>query len=686
MTNDETTKGAVPASRRPEQGFEPDAPVIGDWLHIEADGALVVYSGKVEVGQHIRASLAQAVAEELRVSPSDVRLVLADTDRTPYDMGTVGSRSTPIMARRLRQVAATTRELLCDLAAARLGAPRDELQVADGRVTHPPSGRACGFGELTGGRRLDQEIDDDAPVTPPERWSVAGADAPAPQGEAIVTGAQRYTPDMALPGALAGAVLRPPSFGATLLSFDATEAEALPGVRVVRDGDFVGVMAPDRPTALRARDALHAEWAEPEPVSSAQLYDYLRTHPAPPEAPVRTPLVTEDGDVAAARAAADRTVTHTYTVAPIAHAPLEPRAAVAVWGGGRLTVWTGTQRPFGVRSELAAAFALAEEAVRVVVPDVGSGYGGKHTGDAAVEAARLARGARAPVKLVWTREEEFTCAYVRPAAVIDVAASVQADGTLVAWEFDNYNAGAAAIQTPYNAPNRRVEFHPTLSPLRQGSYRALAATANNFARETHMDELAHALGADPLAFRLRNLSDDRLRAVLEAVAEGFGWGRGEREAGRGVGIAAGTEKDSYVATCAEVEVDEASGAVRVVRVVQAFECGAIVNPRGVRSQVEGAIMQGLGAALFEQITFERGRITSDRFSRYRVPRFADAPRIEVILLDRPDLPSAGAGETPIIGIAPAVGNAIFSATGVRLRALPLVPNGLPNSGSEERKA
>jgi isoquinoline 1-oxidoreductase len=477
---------------------------------------------------------------------------------------------------------------------------------------------------------------------------------------------------------LAGAVLRPPSFGAVLVSLDPTAAEAISGVTVVRDREFVGVTAPDRHTALRARDALHAEWAELEHAPSAQLFDYLRSNPAGAEDPPRPPLPFhhEHGQVEAARAAADRTFAQTYSVAYIAHAPLEPRAGLADWSSGRLTVWTGTQRPFGVRGELSAAFQIPEESIRVIVPDTGSAYGGKHTGEAAIEAARLARAAQAPVKLIWTREEEFTWAYFRPAGVIDVVSGARADGTLISWEFHTYNAGAAGIHTPYDVPNVRVAFHPTLSPLRQGSYRALAATANHFARETHMDELACAFGVDPLSFRLNHMRDERLRAVLAAAAERFGWGQVAREPGHGRGIAAGTEKGSYVATCAEVAVDRASGQVRVVRVVQAFECGAIVNPTALRSQVEGAIVQGLGGALFEAIAFERGHISTNHFSSYRVPRFADIPAIEVVLLDRKDLPSVGGGETPLIGIAPAVGNAIFDATGVRLRSMPLAPNGV----------
>jgi isoquinoline 1-oxidoreductase len=259
--------------------------------------------------------------------------------------------------------------------------------------------------------------------------------------------------------------------------------------------------------------------------------------------------------------------------------------------------------------------------------------------------------------------------------VIDIASALRADGTLTAWEQHTYNAGAAGIQPPYAVANQLVAYHPSLPVLRQGSYRALAATANHFARETHVDELAHMLGGDPLAFRLLNLHDERLRAVFQAAATSFGWGA-QLAPGHGCGIAGGTEKGSYVATCVEVAVDRASAQVRIVRVVQAVECGAIVNPNGLRNQVEGAIVQGLGGALFEAIEFADGTILNNRFSSYRVPRFADMPVIEVVLIDRSDLPSAGAGETPIVGIAPAIGNALFAATGTRLRALPLAPHGL----------
>jgi isoquinoline 1-oxidoreductase len=363
-----------------------------------------------------------------------------------------------------------------------------------------------------------------------------------------------------------------------------------------------------------------------------------------------------------------------YTVAYIAHAPLEPRAAVAQWTDGKLTVWMGTQRPFAVRDDLADVFHVPEKNVRVIVPDTGSAYGGKHTSDAGLEAARLARatGGR-PVKLVWTREEEFTWAYFRPAGVIDVKSGIAADGKLTAWEFHNYHSGMSGIDTPYGVANQVTEYHQVPLVLRSGSYRGLAATANHFARETHMDSLAHAASMDPLEFRLKNLSDPRMRAVLEAGAKAFGWPRQKTGEGQGFGVAAGYEKGSYVATFAEIFVDRKKNAVTVKKLVEVFECGAIVNPDGLRNQVVGAMIQGLGGALFESIQFQKGRISNAHFSSYRVPRFKDVPEIETILLERKDIPSAGAGETPIMAIAPSIGNAFHDATKVRLTNLPLQP-------------
>jgi nicotinate dehydrogenase subunit B len=568
--------------------------------------------------------------------------------------------------------------LLVAAAAKEWSVAPEGLTAANGKATDPASGRSLRYAELARGKTLAQNLPAEDPVTPANQWTIAGQAVPKKDGRAFVTGKHEYTPDLRRPGMLFGKVLRPPSFGATLTSCDTKAAEAMSGVVIVRDGDFIGAAAASEREAQKALEAIRAEWKEVPQTSSKELFAYLKQN-ATSKSDDRSRRIK--GSVENGLASAAHRLDATYTVAFIAHVPLEPRAALAEWTDGKLTVWTGSQRPFAVRDELANVFHVAESNVRVIVPDTGSAYGGKHTGDAALEAARLARAAGHPVQVVWTREEEFTWAYFRPAGVMEIKSGISADGTLTAWEFHNYNSGMSAIETPYVVPNQHIEFHSTLCPLRSGSYRGLAATANFFSRESHMDALARAAQMDALEFRMKNLSDTRLRAVFEAAAKSFDWPRKKTQEGQGFGIAGGFEKGGYVATCAEVAVDRSSGAVRVVRITTAFECGAIVNPDGLRNQVIGANIQGLGGALFEAIGFENGRITNPRFSRYRVPRFRDVPEIEAVLLNRKDLPSAGAGETPIMAVAPAIGNAIFDATGTRLKGLPLVPNGLQSAKS-----
>jgi nicotinate dehydrogenase subunit B len=654
---------------------------IAAWLHVAENGTVTVYTGKVEVGQDIRTSLTQVVADELGVGPETVRLVMGDTDLTPFDAGTFGSRTTPQMAPQLRRAAAAARSIIIDRAAQRWNVPAASLRLHAGQVSG--AGRTAGIGELTAGEKLVQEIPADITTLPPNEWSIAGTSIPKVAGHDIVTGAHRYTADMTLSGMLIGKVLRPPSFGAQLGVVDVSTAAAMRGVTAVHDGDFIGVAAPDEATATRALAAIRAAWQPVPQPSQQELFEHLKR--TANGAAATGQGTTQRGSIEAGLAAADERLQATYTTAYIAHVPLEPRAALAQWESGKLTVWTGTQRPFGVRAELARALRIDETQVRVIVPDTGSGYGGKHTGECAIEAARLARAANRPVRLVWSREEEFTFAYFRPAALIEVRSGVKRDGTLTAWEFHNYNAGTAGIRMSYDVAHQYVVHHPSQTPLRQGSYRALAATANTFAREMHLHELAVRTGIDPLELRLRNLRDERLRNVLTAAAERFGWrhqpaarsaASRSAQSSRGVGIACGTEKGSYVATCAEVEVDRASGRLQVLRIVEAFECGAIVTPDGLRNQVEGSIIMGLGGALWESVEFSNGRILNPRLSQYRVPRFSDVPPIEIVLLDRRDLPSAGAGETPIITVAPALAAAIERATGVMLRSLPLAPHGV----------
>jgi isoquinoline 1-oxidoreductase len=652
---------------------------IGAWIHIGEDSAVTVYTGKVEIGQNIRTSLSQVVAEELHVPLVTVKMVMADTALVPPDMGTFGSRTTPSMASQLRRAAAAAREALVDLAAEKGKVDRGTLAVAEAKVAGPKGEPAFTFGELTKGQKIMKVIGT-APTTKAEKWTVAGTSPTKVNGRAHVTGSHQYASDIQRPGMLFGKVLRPPSFKAKMTSVDTKPAEAIEGVKVVHEGDFVGVVAPTEHEAAAALSTIKAEWQETPQVSGKDIFRHFKqtVGRGGGKGGFGGGGGGNQGSIETGLKAADQTVKADYTVAYIAHCPLEPRVAVAEWTDGKVTVWTGTQGPFRVRDQVVGALGLTADKVRVIVPDMGSGYGGKHTVDTAIEAARLAKAAGKPVKVTWTREEEFTWAYFRPAGLIEVTAGVKKDGTLTAWEFHNYNSGGSAIRTPYTVPNQKVETHSTDSPLKQGSYRALAATANHFARESVMDELAHAIQMDPLEFRLKNLKDERMKTVLQAAAKKFGWGKEKPAAGHGFGLAVGTEKGSYVATCAEVAID--NDRVQVIRATTAFECGAIVNPDHLTNQIEGAVIMGLGGALTEAIEFENGKILNPAFSKYKVPRFRDAPVLETVLVDRKDLPSEGAGETPIVAIAPAVGNAIFQATGQRLRSMPMAPKGMPKAG------
>ncbi len=666
------------AQRRPSRGSR-ETP-LSERLHIGADGVITVMTGKVEVGQGSRTQITQAAAEELRVPIDRVRLVMGDTTLCPDDGGTSGSRTTPSTIPAVRRAAAATREMLIDLAATHLKVDRSSLRLRDGEITDPASGKSVTYGELTRKDGFDTALERsgnrDASITRVEEWTVLGTPVARVGGVDVVTGVHRYPSDIVRPGMLYGKVLRPASYGAKLTSIDLAPAEAMEGVTVVRDGEFIGCAAKTSFLAQRAIDAIagHATWDSPPHPSSDELFTYLKEHAQSGGGDGRSSRGGQPrGSVKDALASAKSKLKAAYQVAYIQHAPMEPRAAVAEWSEGSLTVWTGTQNPTRVKQELAETFRLRDDRVRVIVPDTGGGFGGKHTGEVAVEAARLAKSAGHPVCVRWTREEEFSSAYFRPAGLIEIEAGLDAAGLLTAWDFANYNSGSSAIETPYDVPNVATRFIRCESPLREGSYRALASTANAFARECFMDELAAEAGVDPLEFRLRHLPEGRLRDALLVAAQRFDWqGRKDRAAAnRGFGLACGTEKASYVAACAQVEVDRRTGTIKVAKVCQAFECGAVQNPANLRDQVAGCIIMGLGGALFEAIQFRHGRILNNRFSKYRVPRMEDLPELDIVLHDRPDLEFVGAGETPIIAVAPAVANAVFDATGVRLRSMPL---------------
>jgi CO/xanthine dehydrogenase Mo-binding subunit len=627
------------------QGRRPGPPESGSLsarLHMAPDGTITVFTSKVEVGQGSRTQITQAAAEELRMPVEKIRLVMADTDLVPDDGGTAGSRTTPSTVPAVRRAAAAARRIL------------------DATADNP----AATLEQLRG------SIPADVVVKPVADWKVLGTSTPKTDGTAIVTGLHRFPSDIVRPGMLHGKVLRAPSYGARLTGVDLPKSQN--GVVFVHDGDFAGCLAPTSHQAREALDQLAAgaRWElKPHPASS-RLFQHLKESAA---ASSREPMVRSKGKAAETLASAQRKHRASYEVAYIQHAPMEPRAAVAEWNQDKLTVWTGTQMPHRVRQQLAEAFRIPESKVRVIVPDTGGGFGGKHTGETAVEAARLAKAAGKPVSLRWTRNEEFTWAYHRPAGLFEIEAALDGNGKITAWDYANYNAGTAGLDTPYAVPNSRIRFLYSDSPLREGSYRGIAATANNFARELFMDELAEAAGLDPVRFRLANLENDRIKAVLEAAAAKFDflarWKN--RKPGIGVGIACGTEKGSSIACCVEVALDRRASRIHVRQVVQAYECGAIQNPANLRAQVDGCLIMGLGGALWEEARFENGKLLTNRFAQYRVPRMADVPPMETVLLNRPDLPSAGAGETPIIAIAPAIAAAVHHAGGGRSRSMPV---------------
>ncbi len=485
---------------------------------------VTVLTGKVDVGQGSRTEVLMAAAEELRLPPEGMRALLADTAVTPNDGATAGSRTTPSTIPVVRRAAAAVREMLLQTAAEQWGLDRSTLTLEDGVVRS--SERRMSYGDLARSKRLtstnDASVPRQVPLTPVDEWRVLGKPLGRVQAHDVVTGRHAYPSDIRRPGMLYGAVLRAPSYGATLLEADLSGAAKL-GATALRDGEFVGCAAPTSHAARKAVAAIAetARWKTSPQPSSDEIEERFRKTAVKQGEGRRGPRRDERGDPDAALDSAEKTLSATYTIPYIQHAPMEPRAAAAEWEGRKLTVWTGTQRPFGVQQQLMEAFRLPADQVRVIVPDTGGGFGGKHTGEVAIEAARLAQEVGKPVSLRWTREEEFAWAYFRPAGVFDIRGGVTG-GKVVAWEFTNYNTGTAGIDFPYATKDFRTQYYPCDSPLRGGSYRGIAATGNNFAREAFVDELADAAEADPLEFRLENLDDERLKNVLKARRSGLG--------------------------------------------------------------------------------------------------------------------------------------------------------------------
>ena len=666
---------AVRAYQEPErlpvrQGYPSD---LNAYLRIAPDGAVTCFVGKVELGQGAMTSLAQMLAEEIGVGFDLVKMVMGDTGQCPYDMGTFGSMCTPVFGPVLRKAGAEARATLLAMAAARLQAPVERLQVKDGVVTDPAQKKSVSYASLVEGRRIEKRVDQ-APLRTAAQFAVIGKSPQRKDAVDKVTGKARYAGDIVRPGMLCARIVRPPAHGARLKNADTSAAEKLPGVRVIRDGGLVAVLHQRRDVADRALSLVKAEF---EPAADGPnertIFEHLLLHGPQPR------VVAESGSLAEGEKLAQSVVEQNYRNAYVSHAPMETHSAVAEMAGDEVTVWASTQAPFSVRPAVAQALGLKPEKVRIVTPYVGGGFGGKSGAPQAVEAARLARLAGVPVQVVWDRAEEFFFDTFRPAAAIRIRSGLTSAGRIAFWDMQVVGAGEREAKTFYDVPHQRTTSAggwqggnpPGMHPFAVGPWRAPSVNSNTFARESHMDMLAAAAGVDPFEFRMRHLTDPRLRRVMETVLRQSGWKPAKAPSGRGIGMALGVYSNACVATVAEVDVDRKTGAIRAKRVVTAVDAGLIVNPDGALQQVEGSITMGLGQALAEEVRFRNGAVLNRNFDDYPLPRFSWLPRIDVVLVDNREMPALGLGEPPIVTIAPVIANAVFDATGKRIPKLPL---------------
>jgi isoquinoline 1-oxidoreductase len=665
---------ALGESARLQAGLPAAKPGLPDeltaWLRIAPEGRVTIFAPTPEVGQGLRTCLAQLAAEELSVPVASVEAVLGDTDRVPPDPGMCESEAISVIGPYVRQAAAQAREILRDLAAASWGVAHDEVVLRAGRavLASDPS-KSAPIGDLVRGQNLSHALEPPVALKPFADCTVIGQPIRRLDGPGYVRGRARYAADIRLPNLAYARVLRPPCVGATLVKADTRAAAAQPGViAVVQGDDFVGIVANRPDVADRALLSVAASWDEPDRPSVSTLYQDLRS-----SAKLEEKLGVK-GDVEAALAAARHGFSASYRLPFGAHAPMEPHCAVADPKDDRMIVYACTQRPFRHRDAVARALGMSAGRVRVITTAVGGAFGGKDAPDVSVQAARLAQAVRRPVMVTQSREEEMAWNTFRPAAIIDIRSGVSAAGQIVAWDSDVLNCGSRGAVAPYDFANQRVRSYRCESPLPQGPARALGAPASTFAREVHLDYIAAEIGIDPIGLRLRHLTaDPRLQGVVQVLSERYGWDERRPPTGQGVGFALGVDAGACAAVIAEVEVDRASGQVRVRRVWVAQDAGLVINPDNARNQIEGGVVMGLGLALKEAVQYQLGQVLSRSFATYPIPTFRDAPDIEVVLMPNPDLPPRGDTTAAFCAIAPAVANAVFDTTGKRLRDLPLAP-------------
>ena len=668
------------------QDATPGKPVdpreVDSFLAIHADGRVTIYTSKVDVGTGLSIAMTQMVAEELGVPVDRITVIEGDTAITPDQGGTGGSTGITRGGTELRQAAATARQALL-----KLGVKEDMTNI----------------GALAGGKRLDLKVDPKAPLKDPSRYTVVGKPILRPDVPKKCTGTNVFLQDFSLPGMLHGRVIRPPSIEAKLMSVDESPIRNIPDVRVVRIQNFLGVVANDEWAAIRGSKALKAAWSESQTLpGSDALESTVRA-----TAIERDETIVSRGDPASAPTAGKQ-MSATYWWPFQSHASLGPSCAVADFRPEGTTIWTASQGPHGMRANFARVFGIPEDKLRVVFVDGSGSYGSNGNDDAAADALLLSKAVGKPVRVQWMREDELAWDPKGPPQLLDVRASLDRDNRIASWETQMWlpanvqgsrpllaadeagvaqphGRGAGQISQngdpPYPASNVKVVVHwLKQTPLRLSNLRAPGKIANVFAVESFTDELASAAGVDPLEFRLRGLTDSRAIDVIKRATEMIGWESrpspntrpqpGNVRIGRGMAYVRYKQMENYVAMAMEVAIDRSTGKINVRRITCAHDCGLVINPDGLRNQIEGCVLQTLGRTLHEETTFDRSRVTSVDWKSYPILSFSEVPTVEVALIDRPTLQAMGAGEAATAPVAAALGNAIFDATGVRLRRVP----------------
>lgn len=663
-------EGQEPAQLPGRQGYPTD---LNAYLQIGPDGRVACFVGKVELGQGSMTALPQLLAEELDVPLASVDIVMGDTDLCPWDMGTFGSLSIRTFGPVLRAAGAEARATLLQLAAERWGMEASRLSVKDGAILGGLE--SLTYAQLVQGKRIEKHVNVGPALKPAAAFAIIGTSAPRRDAVEKVTGRAQFAADISFPGMLHARFVRPPEHDVALRAADTRKAEAIDGVRVVREGDFIALLHERPDVADAARAAVVAQFDKSiDSRDDRNIFDHL-VKAAPPGQ-----VVGEAGSLDAGGQLATARFERTYLNSYVAHAAIETHSAVANVEGNRTTVWASTQAPFGVKTQVARALGVDPSDVRVITPYVGGGFGGKTAAPQAVQAARLAKITGRPVQVIWSRDDEFFFDTFRPAAVVKIRSGLTGAGKVVLWDYVVYAAGDREAKTFYDVPHQKTIAHggwqgnnAGYHPFGVGPWRAPSVNTNTFARESQMDIMAAHARIDPVEFRLLNVADPKMHRVIQAVRKAFGWDSRKPGGGTGFGIACGMYMGTYVATMAEVAVDRSSGEVQVTRVACAQDMGVVVNPEGARQQTEGSITMGLGYALSEEVRFRAGEVLERNFDSYAIPRFSWLPKIETILIDERDRPASGCGEPPIVCMGAVIANAIYDAVAARLFQLPMTP-------------